>query len=87
MEQSKKFVLAHFEKLLIVIILIAAFVGTYFVEEKFIILNFYYLPVLTAGYFLGRRMGVVAAVFSILVLKDTVCTTVVFLRQLISFLF
>jgi putative nucleotidyltransferase with HDIG domain len=66
MEQSKKFVLAHFEKLLIVIILIAAFVGTYFVEEKFIILNFYYLPVLTAGYFLGRRMGVLAAVFSIL---------------------
>jgi putative nucleotidyltransferase with HDIG domain len=51
---------------LVGIILIAAFVGTYLVEEKFIILNFYYLPVLTAGYFLGRRMGVLAAVFSIL---------------------
>ena len=66
MEQFKQFILRHFEKILVVIILIVAFIGTYFVEEKFIILNFYYLPVLTAGYFLGRRMGVLAAVFSIL---------------------
>ena len=66
MEQFKQFILRHFEKILVVIILMAAFIGTYFVEEKFIILNFYYLPVLTAGYFLGRRMGVLAAVFSIL---------------------
>jgi putative nucleotidyltransferase with HDIG domain len=66
MEQFKQFILRHFEKILVSVILIAAFVGTYFVEEKFIILNFYYLPVLTAGYFLGRRMGVLAAVFSIL---------------------
>jgi putative nucleotidyltransferase with HDIG domain len=66
MEQFKQFILRHFEKILVVIILMAAFIGTYLVEEKFIILNFYYLPVLTAGYFLGRRMGVLAAVFSIL---------------------
>jgi len=67
MESLKQFVQQHFEKILVVIILLAAFMGTYFVEEKFIILNFYYLPVLTAGYFLGRRMGLLAAVFSILV--------------------
>jgi len=66
MEQLKQFVLRHFEKILVVTILIVAFIGTYLVEEKFIILNFYYLPVLTAGYFLGRRMGVLAAVFSVL---------------------
>jgi putative nucleotidyltransferase with HDIG domain len=66
MEQFKQFLLRHFEKILVGIILMAAFVGTYLVEEKFIILNFYYLPVLTAGYFLGRRIGVLAAVFSIL---------------------
>lgn len=66
MEQFKQFILGHFEKILVAVILIAALIGTYFVEEKFIILNFYYLPVLTAGYFLGRRMGVLAAVFSIL---------------------
>ncbi len=56
----------HFEKILVSIILVTAFIGTYLIEEKFVILNFYYLPVLTAGYFLGRRMGVLAAVFSIL---------------------
>ena len=66
MEPVKQFILRHFEKILVGIILAAAFVGTYLIEEKFIILNFYYLPVLTAGYFLGRRMGVLAAVFSIL---------------------
>lgn len=66
MEQFKQFILKHFEKILVGIILITAFIGTYIIEEKFIILNFYYLPVLTAGYFLGRRVGVLAAVFSIL---------------------
>jgi putative nucleotidyltransferase with HDIG domain len=66
MEQFKQFILKHFEKILVGVILMAAFVGTYFIEEKFIVLNFYYLPVLVAGYFLGRRMGVLAAVFSIL---------------------
>jgi putative nucleotidyltransferase with HDIG domain len=66
MEQFKQFVLKHFEKILVGVILIAAFAGTYLVEEKFIVLNFYYLPVLTAGYFLGRRMGVLTSVFSIL---------------------
>lgn len=66
MEQFKQFILRHFEKILVSIILIAAFIGSYLIEEKVIILNFSYLPVLIAGYFLGRRMGVLTAVFSIL---------------------
>jgi putative nucleotidyltransferase with HDIG domain len=66
MEQFKQFILRHFEKILVCIILVAAFAGTYLIEEKFVILNFYYLPVVVAGYFLGRRMGVLAAIFSIL---------------------
>jgi len=41
MEQFKQFMLRDFEKILVVIILMAAFIGTYLVEEKFIILNFY----------------------------------------------
>ncbi len=66
MDQFKQFILRHFEKVLVSIILIAAFIGTYLIEEKFIILNFYYLPVLVSGYFLGRQFGVLTAVFSIL---------------------
>ena len=67
MEHLKAFVLKHFEKILIGIILVAAFVGTYLVEEKAVVLNFYYLPVLAAGYFLGRRLGLFTAIFSIVV--------------------
>jgi putative nucleotidyltransferase with HDIG domain len=67
METFKRFIVKHFEKALIIIILIAAFIGTYLIEEKSIVLNFYYLPVVSAGYFLGRRMGVLTAIFSILV--------------------
>ena len=67
MEIFKRLVVKHFEKALIILILIGAFIGTYLIEEKSIVLNFYYLPVLTAGYFLGRRMGVLTAIFSILI--------------------
>lgn len=67
MENIKEFIVKHFEKVLIIIILIAALMGTYFIEEKSIVLNFYYLPVVSAGYFLGRRMGALTAIFSIVV--------------------
>jgi len=66
MDRFKQFLIRHFEKILVLIILITAFAGTYFIEEEAIVLNFYYLPVLVAGYFLGRRMGVLTAVLSIL---------------------
>ena len=66
MEHFKQYFILHFEKIMVGIILAATFVGTYFIEEKSVILNFYYLPVLSAGYFLGRRLGVLIAIFSIL---------------------
>ena len=68
MEAFKQFIVKHFEKVLIIIILIATFIGTYFIEEKSIVLNFFYLPVVLAGYFLGRRLGVLTAVLSILIM-------------------
>jgi len=66
MDRFKQLIIRHFEKILVAIILIAAFSGTYFIEEETIVLNFYYLPVLVASYFLGRRTGVLTAVFSVL---------------------
>ncbi len=66
MDRFKQFLIRHFEQILVAIILIAAFAGTYLIEEESIVLNFYYLPVLVAGYFLGRRTGVLTAVLSIL---------------------
>ncbi len=66
MEPTKQFIMKHFEEILVVIIFVTAFVGTYFIEEVSLILNFYYLPVLIASYFLGRRIGILVALLSIL---------------------
>jgi len=62
----KRFVLTHFEKILVIVILIVAFLGTLLVENTSVVLDFYFLPVLVAGYFLGKRSGLLAAVLSIL---------------------
>ncbi len=66
MENIKQFVVKYFEKILVVVILGVALLGTYYIAEKSVVLNFYYLPVLFASYFLGRRIGVLSAVLSVL---------------------
>ncbi len=66
MDQVKQYIMKHFEKILVAIIFIVAFLGTYFIEEVSLIFNFYYLPVLVASYFLGRRIGILVALLSIL---------------------
>ncbi len=66
MEQAKQFIMKHFEKILVAIIFVTAFLGTYFIEEVSLIFNFYYLPVLVASYFLGRRIGILVALLSII---------------------
>ena len=66
MDQVKQYILKHFEKILVAIIFIVAFLGTYLVEEVSLIFNFYYLPVLVASYFLGRRIGILVALLSII---------------------
>ncbi len=66
MERVKQFIVWHFEKILVGIILILAFIGMYYVEEKTVVLNLFYLPALIASYFLGRRLGVLSAFLSIL---------------------
>ena len=66
MEKAKQFIMKHFEKILVAIIFVTAFLGTYFIEEVSLIFNFYYLPVLVASYFLGRRIGILVALLSII---------------------
>ena len=63
--QLKQLLLQNFEKTLAAALLAGTFLGAYFIENAAIVLNFYYLPVLVAAYFLGRRTGVMVAVFSI----------------------
>lgn len=65
MDQFKQFVMKHFEEILVAIIFLSAFAGTTFIQEVSLVLNFYYLPVLVGSYFLGRRIGILISLLSI----------------------
>ncbi len=65
-EQLKQFIALNFEKALAAAVLAATFLGAYFIQDMSVVLNFYYLPVLVAAYFLGRRTGLLVAILSIL---------------------
>ena len=67
MDHCKRWVISNFERCLVALVLWIAFAGTYFIEEKSIVLNSYYLPVLVASYLLGSRMGLLTSILSILV--------------------
>jgi len=67
MEKIKVFLLKHFEKILVLSILLGIGVISYFVPYKIGFLNFFYLPIIIAGYYLGKRMAVLSAFFCILV--------------------
>ncbi len=66
MEKIKYFLVRHFEKILVLVILAAAILGTFFMQDKTLLLNFYFLPVVFASYYLGKRMGVLSAFLSVL---------------------
>jgi putative nucleotidyltransferase with HDIG domain len=66
MERLKQYVMRYFEEIVVGIIFVTAFIGTYFIKEVSLILNFYYLPVLVGSFFLGRRIGILIALLSIL---------------------
>jgi adenylate cyclase len=66
MEKLKRYVFDHFESHLIFTILVSVILINFFVYSKIAFLNFYYLPIILAGYYLGRRTAVLSAFFTIL---------------------
>ena len=74
MDKIKLFLVRHFEKMLVFVILAAAILGTFFMKDKTLLLNFYFLPVVFASYYLGKRLGVLSAFLSILAI--VVCTII-----------
>jgi putative nucleotidyltransferase with HDIG domain len=66
MEKPKMFVAKYFEEITVCVVLVSVICITYTVDEKMMMLNFYYLPVLMAGYFIGKRASVLVAIFSVL---------------------
>lgn len=66
MEKAKAYVIKNFEQITVLVVLVSVICISYTIEEKMMMLNFYYLPVLVAGYFIGKRASVFAATLSIL---------------------
>ncbi|MBN2408139.1 MAG: hypothetical protein JXE07_00255 [Candidatus Aminicenantes bacterium] len=58
--------LKHFETTLILIILLGVFAIALMVHYKFAFLNFFFLPVILAGYHLGKRQAVLTASLCVL---------------------
>lgn len=66
MDRFKSYVTNNFEDAIVLVVLVSVMTISYLVDEKIMMLNFYYLPVLMAGYFIGKRASVLVAAFSIL---------------------
>ena len=67
MEKIKEYFFKHFEKFIVLSILLGIVIINYFASYKIGFLNFFYLPIIAAGYYLGKRMAVLTAVFCILI--------------------
>lgn len=65
-EKAKQIFVNQFELLAILIILISITLVNFLIPEKVSFLNFYYLPVLMAGYYLSRYKSILVALASIL---------------------
>jgi HD-GYP domain-containing protein (c-di-GMP phosphodiesterase class II) len=59
----KGYLLANFEAFFVLMTLLSTAVVNYLVPAKLAFLNFYYLPIIMAGYYLGQRSAVLGALF------------------------
>ncbi|MBW1892319.1 MAG: response regulator [Deltaproteobacteria bacterium] len=66
MEKIRLFFKKEFERLFILIVLITVALINYFVPRKIAFFNFYFLPVILAGYYLGLRQAILGACLCIL---------------------
>ncbi len=66
MEEFKKYLNNNFEQILVFVVLLSVLLIHYFIDQKFAFLNFYYLPALLAGFFLGRRSAVLLSLLCVL---------------------
>lgn len=74
-EQTRRFVFRHFEKVLVLLLVAATLLIHFFIEYKLAFLSFYYLPVIAAGFLVGRRLAVWAAVLVVLLVAYVQAST------------
>lgn len=68
MNKIKEFILKHFEVSLIILILVGILAIAFLVHYKFSFLNFFFLPVILSGYFLGKKSAVLTGICCILLM-------------------
>lgn len=66
LEQSKRFVNRHFERLLVLFLVGSLLLIHRYIEYKLGFLSFYYLPIIAAGFLVGKRTAVWGALFVVL---------------------
>ncbi|MBI4540711.1 MAG: HD domain-containing protein [Gemmatimonadetes bacterium] len=63
LERARSWVFDHFEAILVVVLVASLFGINFAVVQRYAFLNFYYLPVLAAGFYVGRRTAMLTGVF------------------------
>ena len=63
MERAKQFFIRYFERILVLLLVASLLAINSLIEQQFAFLSFYYLPIILAGFFGGRRFAVFAGVF------------------------
>jgi HD-GYP domain-containing protein (c-di-GMP phosphodiesterase class II) len=63
LERAKQFFIRHFERILVLLLVASLLAINSLIEQQFAFLSFYYLPIILAGFFGGRRFAVFAGVF------------------------
>src|SRR2546421_11460737 len=62
-ERAKLFFFRNFERIFVLLLVFAIVAIHALVEQKFAFLSFYYLPLILAGFYGGRRFAGLAGVF------------------------
>lgn len=56
----------NFEQSFVLLVLVSSIIINYFLPYKIAFLNFYYLPIMLLGYFLGKKMSMLGSILCIL---------------------
>ncbi len=67
MSRLKTYLLKHIQDTIVLSILVGAVFVNYFVYAKIAFLDFFYLLIVLAGYYIGKRFAVLGALFAILI--------------------
>jgi len=63
LERTKQFFFRNFERILVLLLVASLLLINSLIEQKFAFLSFYYLPIILAGFFGGRRFAVFSGLF------------------------